>query len=289
VTVTLEQVAKRYGWRRPWVVEDVDLELAESALTLLSGANGSGKTTVLRIIAGLTQPSAGVVRGRPRRVAVVPDRFVAPVRMTARAYLCHHGRLRGLTTVQAAKRAAELGERLGVVPGLGAAVQDLSKGNAQKIALAQAFLVPVDLLVLDEPRTGIDAQATAVLDELLDAATEFGTTVVLSDPAPGAGYPEAHRFQLAGGHLHPVDGGPAATDDQSQVTIRLRRRLPSAAGISGGPFASFAALAMRVSSDDGGLTLIVDPDRCDDVLRAALSDGWSVLDVQRRGRPRWPA
>ena len=138
---------------------------------------------------------------------MVPDRFVAPVRMTARAYLCHHGRIRGLTTAQAERRAAELGERLGVLPGLDAAVQDLSKGNAEKIALAQAFLVPVDLLVLDEPRTALDAQAAAVLDELLDAATEVGTTVVLSDPTPGPSYPDAHRYQLAGGHVQPVAHG----------------------------------------------------------------------------------
>lgn len=284
MTVTLEQVAKRYGWRRPWVVHDVDLELAESALTLLSGANGSGKTTLLRIIAGLTMPSVGTVRGRPRRVAVVPDRFVAPVRMTARAYLCHHGRLRGLTTTQAAERAAELGERLGVVPSLDAAIQDLSKGNAQKIALAQAFLAPVDLLVLDEPRTALDAQAAAGLDELLDAAREAGTTAVLSDPTPGAGYPDAHRYQIAGGQLQPLDTAPAATVEQ--VTIRLHRRRPEAALK---PLASFGALAVSVTPSENGLTLVVDPTRCDDVLRCALSDGWSVLDVRRQRRPRRPA
>lgn len=279
VTISLEQVAKRYGWHQPWVVHGVDLELAEGALTLLTGVNGSGKTTLLRIIAGLTLPTTGIVRDRPRRVAVVPDRFVAPVRMTARAYLCHHGRLRGLTTVQAAQRAGDLGEWLGVLPGLGAAIQDLSKGNAQKIALAQAFVAPVDLLVLDEPRTALDARAAGALDELLDAASEVGTTVVLSDPTPGTGYPGAHRYEIASGRLQPLDAPAAATVEQ--VTVRLRHRLP------GGPLeplTSFDALAVRVSHDESDVTLVVNSDCCDDVLRCALSDGWSVLDVCRQRR-----
>lgn len=283
MTVTLEQVAKRYGWRHPWVLSDVDLELAEGAVTLLEGANGSGKTTLLRIIAGLTPPSAGRVRGRPRRVAVVPDRFVAPVRMTARAYLGHHGRIRGLTATRA-RQGTELGERLVILPGLDAPMQDLSKGNAQKVALAQAFMAPVDLLVLDEPRTALDAQAASVLDELLSAARRAGAMIVLSDPTPRRPYPDARRYRLAGGHLRPLDMGSTTT--REQVTIRLRHRYPAA---TVEPSASFDALAVSVSPDEDGLTLIVDPDRSDEVLRCALSDGWSVLDVQRHGQPPRPA
>ena len=294
MTVTLEKVAKRYGRHDPWVISDIDLELPESAVTLVGGANGSGKTTLLRIIAGLTLPNVGMVRGRPRRVAVVPDRFVAPTRMTCRAYLGHHGRIRGLPATRARQQAAELGERLAVLPGLDAPIQDLSKGNAQKVAVAQAFMAPVDLLVLDEPRAGLDAPAASVLDELLAEARKAGATTVLSDPTPGPHYPDARRYQLVGGHLRPVDGTPATS--RGRVTIRLLPLHPGAMAKSAdradravaadradaaGAAASFDALAVSASPDEGGLTLVVDPDRSDEVLRFALSDGWSVVCVQR--------
>lgn len=303
--VTLQRVAKRYGWRGAWVVRDVDLELSAGSLTVLSGVNGSGKTTLLRIIAGVSRPTHGIARGA-RRVAVVPDRFVLPPRMTARSYLRHHGRLRGLATTEADRRAEELGERLGVRPGLDVALQTLSKGNAQKVALAQAFLAPVDLLALDEPRTAIDTQAVAALDGLLEAARRRGAAVVVSEPASDAAYAGARRHQLAAGRLRPLgelepspaewattppqEAGAGEAPPAGLVTIRLRT---AAARPSGTPERlppnGFAGLAETWSCDgEGAVTATVDPGRSDELLRRALAAGWSVLDVHRAsggGRP----
>ena len=77
-----EQVAKRYGRGRPWVIREVDLTLSPGGMTVVSGANGSGKSTLLRIIGGSSGPTRGTVAGRPPKVAVVPDRLVLPARMT---------------------------------------------------------------------------------------------------------------------------------------------------------------------------------------------------------------
>ena len=280
--VTLEAVAKRYGWRGVWVLRDVDLELAPGSLTLLSGVNGSGKTSLLRIIAGVSRPTLGVVRG-PRRVAVVPDRFVPPARMTGRSYLRHQGRLRGLPTADANRRAEELGESLGVRPGLDVALQALSKGNVQKVALAQAFLAPVDLLTLDEPRTAIDAQAVAALDDLLEGARRRGTVVVVTDPTPEAAYTGSRRYQLVSGRLRLLDG--AEPPLSGQVTIRLRQ---TGGGVE--PAGTAFAELVETSSEegDGVITLVVDADRSDELLRRALGEGWSVLDVHRLSRPSMP-
>ncbi len=279
VTITLEQVSKRYGWRQPLVVSGIDLELSEDSLTLLVGANGSGKTTLLRIIAGLTMPSGGAVRGRPRKIAVVPDRFVPPARMTARAYLSHHGRIRGLGKQRAGERAAELGDRFGVVPDIGAPLQDLSKGNLQKVALAQAFIAPVDLLVLDEPRTALDTRAAAALDEQLRDVRGTGTIVVLTDPTPGAHYDGANRYEVADGHLGPLAATPAGSADL--VTVRLGARGDAT---QSEPPASFAEMAVRVSRDEAGVTVVIEPDRSDDLILRAIQSGWSVLDVRRDDR-----
>jgi ABC-2 type transport system ATP-binding protein len=283
VTVTLEQVAKRYGRRQPWVLSGVEVQLVENTVTFLSGANGSGKTTLLRIVAGVTLPTAGAVRGRPGRVALVPDRFVAPARMTARAYLVHHGRIRGLTAPATRRRADELGERLGVSPGLDEPIQDLSKGNAQKIALVQAFIAPVELMVLDEPRTALDSRAAAVFGELLGSAVAAGTMVVISEPTPGQGHPGARRYELVGGRLQPLETPTTVTREPVMIRLRPRSEIGAAAASE-----SFEALAQRTTFDGSVLTLSVISDHCDEVLRRALADGWSVLDV-RRDRTAGPA
>jgi ABC-type Mn2+/Zn2+ transport system ATPase subunit len=272
----LEQVSKRYGWHQPLVVSGIDLELDRDSLTLLTGANGSGKTTLLRIIAGLTMPSDGAVSGRPKRIAVVPDRFVPPARMTAHSFLSHHGRIRGLGTRRATERAVALGEQFGVVPGIGVPLQDLSKGNLQKIALAQAFIAPVDLLVLDEPRTALDARAAAALDALLRAVRGTGTIVVLTDPTPGAHYDAATRYEVADGHLRLMAAEPAG--NVGQVTVRLR---PRDGDYRLAPPESLVALAIRTSRDEAGLTAVVAPNHSDDLLVLAITHGWSVLDVSR--------
>jgi ABC-2 type transport system ATP-binding protein len=262
-------------------VRDVDLELGTGSVTLLSGVNGSGKTTLLRIIAGLSPPTLGVARG-VRTLAVVPDRFVPPARMTGRSYLRHQGRLRGLATAGADQRAEELSERLGVRPGLDVALGDLSKGNVQKVALAQAFLVPVELLAMDEPRSAIDPPAASALDDLVEEARRRGTAVVVSDPDAGATYSGAtysgaRRYLLEDGTLRRQGGegdegdvGPAA-----RVTVRLHR--------PGEDTPAFAHLAETWSPDgDGAVTLVVDAGRSDELLRRALGEGWSVVDVHRR-------
>jgi ABC-type multidrug transport system ATPase subunit len=126
------------------VLRDVTLTVEPGEVVAVSGRNGCGKSTLLRVAAGLAAPSYGEVQ-RPRRYGVVPDRFTPPDRMTGRAYLRHHGRMRGLDDAAADQRSEELSERFGLVPGLDTDLSRLSQGNARKVQLAQAFMVPVAL------------------------------------------------------------------------------------------------------------------------------------------------
>ena len=196
MTVRLEHVGKRFG--RRWVLEDVDLELPPQSLTVVRGANGCAKSTLLRIAAGVTSPSRGTVRQRPMQVALVPDRF-APPRLTARAYLDHLGRLRGLDARLRRRRIAELADLLALAPGPDAPLQSLSRGNAKKVALAQAFLAPRELVVLDEPRAALDEHAEAALDALVATALGFGSAVLVADHAHIPG--DARRYVLVDGRL----------------------------------------------------------------------------------------
>ncbi|MGC5165181.1 ATP-binding cassette domain-containing protein [Luteimicrobium sp. DT211] len=234
------------------VLAHVDVELAGHVV--VRGPNGSGKSTLLRIAAGALEPTAGRVVGRPRHVGYVPERFSPPPGMRADAYLHRTGRLLGLDADAAARRAGVLLERFAVRPRRDARLGDLSKGNRLKVGLAHAFLAPVDLVVLDEPRDGLDDDAAAVLDELVGEAVARGATVLRAahdDVATGATV-----LWVGGGRVvvEPAHGDAGAADGD----------LPFADG-------EVAALVR----EPGGTTRTL-------VLAAGERDA-ALLDVLRRG------
>jgi ABC-type multidrug transport system ATPase subunit len=199
----LEAVGKRHG--RRWILERIDLDVPAAALVVVGGANGCGKSTLLRIACGLSSPTRGQVRGRPGRVAFVPDAFVPP-RLDARAFLRHLGRIRGLDGRRAELRIAELAAELAVEPGLDVPLDVLSRGNAKKVALAQAFLAPVDLLVLDEPLATLDEAAVVALERLISRARADGCAVLAAEHRRLAAADSAVH-QLRAGRLIEVDAG----------------------------------------------------------------------------------
>lgn len=175
-----EAVCKRHG-RERWIPSDVDMEVTAGEVLAVVGGNGSGKSTLPRILVGLSRPTSGTVSVRPRRIGHVPDRSTAHDRVPAIPYLTHRGRIRGMPGPTARARGRHLLDRLSLAGGQDAPLRALSKGNAQKVALAQALLVEPDLPVLDEPWSGLDAPAHGVLAEFLDEVAARGGAVVCTD------------------------------------------------------------------------------------------------------------
>ncbi|MFE7189420.1 ATP-binding cassette domain-containing protein [Kitasatospora sp. NPDC057541] len=292
-------VGKRYG-RGPWILRDVELRVAPGDVLAVLGANGSGKSTLLRILAGLTRPTTGRLTGavtaRPaatgHRAAVgyVPDRFTAHERHTAAGYLTHLGRVRGLPTAAARHRAAELLDRLALVGGSDAALRTLSKGNAQKVALAQALLVPPDLLVLDEPWSGLDASAHSVLAELIAETAAEGGAVVFTDHREAVA--EAHATTvrtIADGRVSGAPSAPASARSAAE-----RPAVPPAELVLTGPdpdAPDWRALPGVLTLERRGpeLHLRVEQAHADAVLLTALRHRWSVRAVTRPAPALAPA
>ncbi|GIJ51771.1 ABC transporter ATP-binding protein [Virgisporangium aliadipatigenens] len=265
--IELRGVGKRYPGR-PAVLRGVDLTLRPRDIVAVTGGNGSGKSTLLRIVAGVSRPSTGTVTGRPAPVGWVPERFPAQQRVSARDYLTHHGRIRGLDTHRARRRAGELLDRLALVGGDATRLRDLSKGNAQKVALAQALVVPPELLVLDEPWSGLDASAHATLRELIADVAGAGGTVVLTD----------HReavLEATATVVHHIDGGRlvARTSTVDTAVVDL-------AGSGPPPWRGMPGV-FEAHRDGGVVRIRVDGARCDELLAVALHEGWSVRGVRR--------
>src|SRR3984885_7940315 len=108
----LETVGKRYGIRQPWGVRGVTADLPAGRMLRVSGGNGSGNAPLLRVVAGVSAPSAGKVTGRPR-AGYVPERFPGGLAFSAREYLTHLARIHGLTGPAVPAGVSEWLERLG--------------------------------------------------------------------------------------------------------------------------------------------------------------------------------
>lgn len=162
--VQLAGLSKSYGRRR--AVDDVSFEVQDREVMGLLGPNGSGKTTILRMVTGYLRPSAGSVRidghdvrdGREARrlVGYVPEENPLYGHMRVNEYLAFAGRLRGLGGGTLARRIDAAVERLELASARDAILARLSRGYRQRVSLAQAILHGPRLLVLDEPTNGLD-------------------------------------------------------------------------------------------------------------------------------------
>ncbi len=157
------------------VLRGVDLTLDAGERIAMLGANGAGKTTLLRILAGLTSPASGSVsiggldllrqtREIRRKVGFVAHQPYLYEDLTALENLIFFARMYAVEQPQ--QRAAELLRRVGLNKKARERAGSLSRGQSQRLALARALLHSPDLLLLDEPETGLDQGGLVLLDEL---------------------------------------------------------------------------------------------------------------------------
>ncbi|HEX3003549.1 MAG TPA: ABC transporter ATP-binding protein [Angustibacter sp.] len=182
----LRGVGHRYADRQ--ALTDVTVHL-QPGVTALVGVNGAGKSTLLSILAGSLRPTAGSVLiggtdlfGRQRRrvigrVALMPQTLTVPSNLTAWEAVSVIGWMRGLTSHEAAQRADLALEAVGLEDRRGSAIKELSGGMRRRIALAQAIVAEPDVLLLDEPSTGLDPQQRR---RMVDIVKELHGTVVFS-------------------------------------------------------------------------------------------------------------
>ena len=190
--IRFQGVAKRYGGAV--VLDHLDLEVPAGSCFALVGANGAGKTTCIKTLLDFGVADAGTIHifgadhrtpSSRSRLVFLPERFLPPFHLTGHEFLSYTARLHGL--VPDAGTSREVAGSLDLDPdALTRPARSYSKGMAQKLGLASCLLSGKDLLVLDEPMSGLDPKARALvkrrLSELRDAGrTLFFSTHVLGD------------------------------------------------------------------------------------------------------------
>jgi len=184
----VEQLTHRYG--DVIALEDVSLEIPEGRVGLV-GANGAGKTTLLRILLGMLHPQQGDIEvlGRPMtrepldvrsRVGYMPEGACLPKDQTAADFVGYAAELAGLPVRAARRRASEILFLVGLHEERFRYLGDFSTGMFQRVKLAQAIVHDPELVLLDEPASGLDPEGREDMLSLINRLGEFGISVLFS-------------------------------------------------------------------------------------------------------------
>src|SRR5271168_745658 len=186
LALMLDGVTKRYGAFT--AVRDLSFDVKRGAILGFLGPNGAGKTTTLRMILGLISPSAGRVEvlgetdgARLRsRIGFLPEERGLYRRMTAVGAIAFFASLKGLSRGEAKRRGRKLLEDNGLGEAADRPIRALSKGMAQKVQLLSAIAHEPDLVILDEPFSGLDPVNQQSLESLIRGLAARGATVIFS-------------------------------------------------------------------------------------------------------------
>jgi ABC-type multidrug transport system ATPase subunit len=181
VLIRARGLSRRFGTRR--VVDRLDLDVERGAFVLVTGPNGSGKTTLLRLVAGLLAPTAGELEvDLPRgRIGYLGHEPLVYRELTALENLDLYGRLYRIP--ERRERVGMLLERFGLWDARREPAGSFSRGMLQRLALCRALLHEPELLLLDEPFSGLDDDGTRLLDaELAQLVGERTFLVATHEP-----------------------------------------------------------------------------------------------------------
>ena len=274
--LTMESLNKTYGDIR--ALRDLSMEVRAGEIVGFVGSNGAGKSTTMRIVLGVLEADSGEVRwdGRPvdlavrRRIGYMPEERGLYPRMKVADQLVYLARLHGLSASSARDAMEHWTEVLGIADRRGDEILKLSLGNQQRVQLAAALVHSPEILVLDEPFSGLDPVAVDVMSGVLRDQAAAGVPVLFS----------SHQLELVEALCDRVgiikSGSMVAFGGIEELRRTDHRRWV----VDGPPAVSWASAvpSARVVSTDGARSVVeVQGQSADDadqqILQAALAAG----------------
>jgi len=281
--IELRAVDKRYG--KTAVVDAIDLQVHEGECFVLIGHNGAGKTTILKLMLGLTRPSAGQVRvlgddpmsrsfaTRRQALGYLPESASFYPHMTGLELLVYYARLKGVSSTEVDRRL----DQVGLHDAATRRLNTYSKGMRQRLGLAQAILGAPRLLFLDEPTTGLDPLVRRDFYQIIGDLRAGGTTVVISSHALNEVEAQADRVAvIKRGRLVTCGSLP---DLGRQAGLPVRTRLAVTPGSAARVAGQFAANVQVDRVNEHSVELICPEDQKMTVLRQIADLDDAVLDV----------
>ena len=274
--LVLSGLSKRFGSLQ--ALDDLSLSLDRGEIVGFVGANGAGKSTTMRIVMGVLHADAGTVtwKGTPvdaairRGIGYMPEERGLYPRMKVAEQLIYLARLHGLSASAAKAAANRWTERLGLEERRGDEVQSLSLGNQQRVQLAAALVSDPELLILDEPFSGLDPVAVDVMSQVLLERAAAGVPTLFSSHQLDVVERLCDRVVIIRSGRLVADG--TIPELQATETPRWRVVVEQAAGSPPVEAASLNLPAPTVELDDAGRL----------VITAAGADEQELLSTAQR-------
>ncbi|HEX6292311.1 MAG TPA: ABC transporter ATP-binding protein [Herpetosiphonaceae bacterium] len=278
--IYISNLSKAYGSLR--VLRGVDLDVTKGQIWGLLGPNGAGKTTLIHLILGLLKPDDGTLRvfesedrtELSARIGYLPERPRYHVQFTGREYLSTLGRLSNLGGKQLHDRVDAVLDLVGLGQSADRRIGTYSKGMLQRIGIAQAVLHEPDLLIVDEPASGLDPGGQREMALLMRALNEAGHTIFLcTHQLTDVARLCDHIGVLVGGKIAQTASVAALHAQGHSVTVRVvELPLETAHALH--------AIGPEVRCDRMSVTLFPTSDALlAAVLRRLLDDGVSIESV----------
>ncbi len=277
------------------ILRDISLTVNPGEIVGLLGPNGAGKTTTMKIITGFWQPTAGTVKvggldvvkdalATKQKIGYLPENVPLYDEQKVFEYLKFVGQLRDIAADKLIGRIKEAAMICGLQDVIGQNIGQLSKGYRQRVGLAQAILHQPEVLILDEPTTGLDPNQIVQIRELIQKLgkekTVLFSTHILSEVQAicdrvviinqgkivGAGKPQELSSRLAGGLA---------------IKISFAEKNDSASPAGGAQLAAIKNLAgvTEVKFDNGGYKIIATRDVRADLFKLAVERYWVIMEL----------
>jgi ABC-2 type transport system ATP-binding protein len=292
--IEVQGLTKRYGSER--AVDGISFEVKSGEVLGFLGPNGAGKTTTMKVITCFLPPSEGTVRVNGfdvrkdalevrRQIGYLPEHTPLYLDMRVYDYLGFVASMRGVASNRRDRRIADMAEVCGLGTVLQKPIEALSKGYRQRVGLAQAMIHDPEILILDEPTTGLDPNQIVEIRELIRAVGREKTVILSTHILPEVQASCDRVLIIHRGRLV-ADGTPQDLKDSFSGGQRVRF------GVTGGD-AVLSTLSGRTDvqiidqvTDPAGETVFtLSSDRSDDIrpdlFRLAVEHGWTMTELHR--------
>lgn len=256
---------------RKLVLENLSFICTRPSATAVCGTNGSGKSTFLKMLAGIYEPTKGNVTRSTKKIGYVPEHFPENIRFRLKEYLLLTASFQDISKKEIEAELSEYTNLFGIEPFLHTPLKQCSKGTKQKAGLIQALLMKPEILLLDELLTGLDTASQHKLIQLLEKLKKEICIIFTTH--------EDLMIEKLADHILYVETGEVIcpkerTKEERLIKVKFNNKET---------FKQVDALHIEYEGDTALLT--VDKDRSDQILMDLLHKKCSVLEVrEKRGQ-----
>lgn len=253
------------------ILENLTIGIEQGEKIAITGQNGSGKSSLLKLIAGIYEETDGKVNRAKVEIGYVPEHFPENTRFKLQEYLMLMGRMSGKSEEELLRKITSYAEHFGISTYLSVPLKNCSKGTKQKVGIIQALLKEPELLLMDEPLTGLDeASQIELLSQLHSLKNDIAIIFTAHDLL---------LIEELAARVIRVDSGRIVSDEVKRKKEKVRiikARIPSIEAIAGMDCIS------QTFIEDDVVEILVATEDSDKVLSMLLEKNCSILELIER-------